>query len=254
MQASFRRDVSVGHDSCAVVLTSAAQAGCCLELEPGSPPWVAAVQQGQFLPIGLAGDRGGTCVRVLLETSLSPEEEAEWADSCSGRLIVADGRLMVCGSTDFLEENLFGESDMIQDLAVPSGTYQVDIYTCFVGINGPPLNTEARAAVGLEPVGAWFRRTRPGKRFPLWLRLHCYNDPAADPGEELRWQNSQREASDLDADESTSWADFIVRLTLREAASELTPLDEDGFVPVAVRPRMLQRCPLGLKARLSNQR
>ena len=251
MRSSFRRDVTVGHDSCVFALTSVKQAGCALELEPGSAPWVEAVQRGDFLPVGLAGDRGGTCVRLLIETPLSGQEEEEWVDQFSGRLTVPDGRLVVCGSTDFLDEQLFTDTDMVQELEVPDGSYRVDVYACFVGINGPLLDSGAREAEGLEQVGAWFRRTRPGRRFPLWLRLHCYNDPAADPGHECRWENSDREAGDLDQDEETSWVDFIVRLTQQEEPSGPTPLDEDGFVPIGVNPRLLERCPLGLKARLS---
>jgi hypothetical protein len=71
---SFRRDVSVGHDSHAISLTSRTKQGCCESLKPGSPGWVGAVGRGEFLPISLDGDRGGTSVRVLLERPLDEEQ------------------------------------------------------------------------------------------------------------------------------------------------------------------------------------
>lgn len=249
MNTSLRQDVSVGHDSCAIALTSQGQAGCALEMEPGSEEWVEAVRAGLFLPIELTGDRGGTCVRILVEEPLSAEEEQEWIDHFAGTLVVDDGQLVVCGSTDFLDEQLFADTDMTQTLQVRPGVYRVDVYSCFVGINGPGYALGQWVAHGGAPLGAWFRRTRPGVSFPLWLRMHCYDEPGADPGCEQDWVHADRRQLDLDDAEHIFWVDFIIRLT-RQGPTAIPSLNEDGFVPTTVEPRLLSRCPLGLEARL----
>ena len=60
-----------------------------------------------------------------------------------------------------------------------------------------------------EPVGRWFRRTRPGEPFPAWLRNQCVATPSDDPGHEAEWQGAPR----LRDEEWPDYVHFLVHLT-----------------------------------------
>ena len=135
------RNISVSHDARCFALTTTSKAGLCAELVPGSEPWQEAVSRGAFLPIALKGDRGGTAVRVLIQRDLSPQEEMEWVHRETATLDISDGRLVVCGSLDFLCEQYFPASDMVRTMSVPPGVYRLDLYSLYVGINGPAFSS-----------------------------------------------------------------------------------------------------------------
>ncbi len=186
-------------------------------------------------------------MRVLIERELSPQEEQEWVYQDTATLDVSIGRLAVCGSLDFLCEQYSTGSEMVRTMSVAPGVYRVDLYSLYVGINGPAFNSVETSPSGI-PLGTWFRETRGNTEFPLWLRRKCEENPALDPGFESCWKDPKRILQDVAEESETTWIEFIVKLT---RCSQVCPvqLDENGFIAAGHGTRNLSSCPLGARMR-----
>jgi hypothetical protein len=153
---------------------------------------------------------------------------------------------------------------------VPKGDYRLDVHTCLASVNGPDIDwgnyeidegkpgaTRARQRGGplvSEPIGAWFRRTRPGTPLPVWLRLHCSGDPRADPGHEAEYDGLDY---DHEAQKLGSIVDFILQLTPADKAPSVPtrrPFNADGYVPLLRTYSLPRHCPVGLIARIPPRR
>jgi hypothetical protein len=208
------------------------------EVDSDDDAWLAAVREGVFLPFALVQD-DGFVIRVVLDEPLTPQEQDEWVGRSRHRLRVPDGRLAVIGGG---AEYLWGEDvdEFTRFLDVPPGDYLAEVYTYLQGVNGPYCLSSADPD---EPLGAYFRRTRPGVPFPLWLHNLCADDPELDPGHESDWL---RAASDYEADQPT-YVSFLLRLSPLREPPETPPL-EDGWFPEDLGARKPAAFPLGLPA------
>jgi hypothetical protein len=261
MAEGSRRDVSVYNEATGFLITSEGLAGRDCNCQAESPQWQQLIQDGVFLPISLVSDNC-PIFRVIVNDSLTDQEKAECIDHVAWKLLIPDGRLALIGGCEYL----WGEDseEYMNVLKVPPGEYRADIYTCFTGINGPDLYwgnyefevgeegaTHAKSSGGplqSEPVGAWFRRTRPDEEFPQWLVEHCYEDPRCDPGHEQFWYDYD---GDLYEDDGPEFLDFIVQLTPLDQATALPdtlPVLEEGWIPTEIDLQLPDQCPRGLPA------
>ncbi|MCI0413180.1 hypothetical protein L0222_10330 [bacterium] len=252
---SFRRDLRVSHDARGFMLASRNLAGrdCSIDLRGtgdrsvGGAKYRQLVQEGVFLPIRMTTKQGGTRLRVLLNEELSPEEQEEWIDHFAWKLLIPDGEFALIGGG---YEYLNGKRDSYAGfLEIPQDEYRVDVYICFWGVNGPSLYEEWRKPKLMPlPVGAWFRKTRPGELLPPQLKMHCYEDPESDPGYQEDYDENVFDYDEVD-EQCESQVDFIVQLTplsVAEALPATMPELDEAFIPTEITPRTLQKCPRGL--------
>jgi hypothetical protein len=260
MSNSLRRDVSVYNEATGFLITSVGLSGRDCNCESDTRQWQELVQDGVFLPVSLVQDNG-PIFRVIVNDSLTEQEEAECVDHFAWKLLIPDGRLALIGGCEYL----WGEDseEFMKVLEVPPGEYRADVYTCFTGINGPDLYwgnyevdagqegaTNAKSSGGplrSEPVGAWFRRTRPQEEFPQWLVEHAHEDPRSDPGHEQFWYDYD---GPLYEDDGPEYIDFIIQLTPMDKAPSLPdtlPVLEDGWIPEEINLQLPDKCPRGLQ-------
>ena len=234
----MKKDVSLYNEACGWTIHPA-HFGAKSRDEVASDLW-SAVQEHLILPLELVQD-DPINVRVVTR-KLTAREDAEWVAKIVGRLKIPDGVLVLEGGFDERSE----KPDFIQIIEVPPGDYQVEVYTLFWGING---EYALRAAQQYEPVGTWFRRTHPGKKFPALLQLHLCENSEEDPGHEAEWDDLY-ESDRFDDLEAPDVADFIVRLSRWK---EDVPLDlpepKQGWFPIAMNVRKPDLCPIGLRFR-----
>jgi hypothetical protein len=200
--------------------------------------WLQAIKDGVFLPFQLVQD-DPFIIRVVLDEPLTAQEQDEWVGYTRHKLRIPDGRLAVIGGGP---EYLWGEdmTEFTRFLDVPPGDYLAELYTYFHGINGSYCLNEAGPS---EPVGTYFRRTRPGEPFPLWLHNECADDPEADPGHDEEWMDAE---ADYDA-EQPPYVGFLLRLSPSTEEPELPPMEE-GWFDIGSGARRPAVCPVGVVA------
>lgn len=234
-----RFDLDVYNEATGFLIASeSVSQGDFADVEPGGADWRSAVKAGRFLPFQLVQD-DPFLIRVVVNEPLTRPEREEWVGRFAYELQVPDGRLAVVGGGP---EYLWGEDmeEYTRVLDIPAGTYRAEVYTYLHGVNGRYCLAAADAD---EPLGAYFRRTRPGTPFPLWLRNDCASNPALDPGHADEWRGVQ---PDYDA-EQPDYVGFLLRLS-PPAESPALPDLEDGWFAIVHEARKPAACPLGLVA------
>ncbi|MGH7419038.1 MAG: hypothetical protein ACREKB_14795, partial [Candidatus Rokuibacteriota bacterium] len=171
----IRRDVYVYNEATGFLITSRAMGG--RGMDPDDEAWTKSVRAGDVLPIELVQD-DSFLIRVVAGDELTPQESEEWVGRLAWRLRIPDGRLAITGGIEFVmepfDEDESATSEFVRRLDVPAGAYHAVLYAYLNGVNGEYLLEQA-ASTGeqAEPAGAFFRRTRRGEAFPLWLRRWC---------------------------------------------------------------------------------
>jgi len=239
-----RQDVFVYNDTTGLVLTSKNLAGRDPDtLEPLSKGWQRTFADGVFLPIGLVES---VClhVRVVQLSELTAQESSEWIDRIAWKLEVPCGTLALSGGAEYLTAP--GDDEFVEEsvrfVKVSPRSYLAEVFTylpCVNAFRGLEVLKGKK-----ERLGAYFRRTRAGERFPRWLERRCVEDPSEDPGHERAWA-----ASDLDIDEDrqagTQYIDLLLRLSPMPDVPPMPPKKFNWF-PEVVAPRKPALCPLGL--------
>ena len=143
------------------------------------------------------------------------------------------------------------EEDFDRHIQIPTGDYQVNLYTMITGPSGELVFTRMQEKHGQEPLGAWFRRTRPRETFPSWLADWCYENPAMDPGHENQWQeeDSEEDCYDFEDEESEhepTWVDYLIQLLPLKTDLPFPPLevDREFYGQEYQKPK---NCPRGIK-------
>lgn len=246
---AIRRDLYLDNDATAFVITSQCMGG--KGLESISEQWRQAIVAGDLLPVSLWHD-DPFVVRVVLGDSLKPQENLEWVGKFSWPLRVPDGRLAIVSGVEFLEETFEEldewQADYVCFLDVPPGDYLVTIYAYLNSVNGEAFLKEATPNDAKEPIGAFFRRTHPGKEFPIWLQKHCVTYPATDPNHVDYWQQAKPLSR-----ETTQYISFLLHLTSQQIDSDATKREgipdlDDGFFWLAFERRKPAYCPQGIEA------
>ena len=243
----LRKDLYVYNEATGLLVTSRKLAGKGWDSD--GTEWETAVKKGELIPIELIQD-DEFVVRVVVGGELTTAEQDEWTGRLDWKIKVPDGKLVVCGGSEFVSEACEASeraehwSDYSRTLVIPRGEYRVAFYMNFNGINGHACLQSARGGDEPEPLGEWFRKTRPGEAFPAWLHNDCVSDPAEDPGHEAEWKKAARIE-----EKQTRLVDFLLHLTpLEEDASLTMPALEQGWFSTPSQLREPQRCPAGLVA------
>lgn len=236
-----RFDVSIYNEATGFLFTSEAQRAKAPE--EGGADWDKGVRAGLWFPVALVQDDSFN-VRVVVNSELTAAESDEWVGKLTSKLLVPDGRLVVCGGSIFVmdEEDEY-TMQFTQILDIPPGEYQATVYAFAHSINGEHLLTIATGKKP-EPLGHYFRRTRPGEKFPPWLHNYCVMDPDVDPGHQKEWKNAKEV-------EGVEMIDFLLHLTAPAsgAGAKLPKLEQGFFDWEAFEARLPERCPKGVEAR-----
>ena len=195
------------------------------------------VQEGIIIPVKLVQD-SSPHIR-LITGELTEQEEAEWVSKIVWKLRVPCGSLVLEGGFDPR-----GPKDrFMKTVEISAGDYQIELFTFYWGISG----FDTLRGDMSEPVGAWFRRTRPGQPFPDTMKFYFGEWGEEDPGHEEEWEEfyGSEEYNEL---EEPDWVDFLVRLTPLDPETTLElQCNEHGWFPVGLNPRKPALCPIGLK-------
>ncbi|MDH4184441.1 MAG: WGR domain-containing protein [Nitrospinota bacterium] len=253
----IRRDIYVYNEATAFLITSRAQGG--KGIEPGSAKWKKAVADGAMIPVELYQD-DSFVIRVVVGAQLAAQEEEQWLGRLRWPLLVPDGKLAICGGSEFVEERYDARKldkagdvedyilEMIKDyvrfLDIPKGDYLAALYTFITAPNGEPMMRRHPPESDVEKIGAFFRRTRPGAVFPDWLRSWVIAYPEDDPDHEKDWEG--KEAPEK---VEPKYVDFLLHLApVPEGYAALEPRLDEGLFREAVERRMPALCPMGLEA------
>lgn len=213
---ALRRDVHAPNESDGFVFTSAAQRG--RGLSAGDAGWDEAVAAGALMPLAVESE-DSAIIRVVLGDALRADERDEWVGRAFGRLALADGRLVLCGGIAYVLEKAAWTDEYAREVSVPPGTYRATVYCYASAPNGRECVERSGSK---EPLGAWFRRTRPGQEMPVWLHNLCVHDPSVDPGHEKTWKRARMKRGG-------AVVDLLLHLEA-DGAGPVTPFGEQGFM------------------------
>jgi len=233
----MRRDVHVPNESDGFVFTSSVLRA--RGIAPGDPGWAAAVAACDLLALGVESEDPAN-VRVVLGEPLAPSEQDEWVGVVRSALRVPDGRLALCGGIAYVFETAAWAEECAAVLQVPPGDYRATLY-CYACAPNGRLCIERSGSN--EPLGAWFRRTRPGQAMPTWLHNLCVNDPSLDPGYAAKWKRAGEKSGG-------PVVDFLLHLEAADgpmSALSAARVTAEGFLE-AGECRKPDRFPLGIPA------
>lgn len=200
----MRLDIAVPNESDAFIFTSAAWRG--RGISPGDREWTAAIERGDILPLAVESE-DPTNVRVVVDEPLAPAEQAEWVGVVRTGLRVPDGRLVAAGGIAYILEKAAWVEEGARVVEVPPGDYAATLYCYASAPNGRWCVEQAGAG---EPLGAWCRRSHPGRELPAWLHNLCLHDPSLDPGRNAFWKRAQEK-------EGGAVVDFLLHLETARA-------------------------------------
>jgi hypothetical protein len=242
----MRRDVFIQNDSGGFSIVAADAIDAIID--DARTDDLRFVRTFKALLLELYGDDSRP-VRVVIDEPLRPEEEAQWLAKASWRIDTSDGRLLVMGGFDpdvisWWKEESGGGGDgpSVALVQAKPGTLRVDVYAHTGSMNGRQILSESD-----QPPGAVFRRSHPGRAFPLWLARMLEFSGEEDPGHEDLWRDvrASMEAGRLDVDTDGSAAiGFLVHFTRTSHIPGDPP--EGGWFARDTNRRVPKTFPLGL--------
>jgi hypothetical protein len=180
-------------------------------------------------------------VRIVVDEPLRDDEEAQWLARASWRITTSDGRMLVMGGFDpdvlswWRDAGADGDGRGVAAFSTTPGTWRVDLYAHVGSMNGRAILDDAD-----EKPGAAFRRSHPGRPFPLWLAKMLQFSGEDDPGFESHWQDVRGSiaAGRLAVDvEGADPIGFLVHITRGDGPNADAPeggwfgREENGRVP-----------------------
>lgn len=250
--SSLRTDFSIYNEANSFFLASESLCGRDPEevfaLADSAEGMKRGLQEGLFLGCELYQDDSFTARLVL--GPLTEQEETEWICRAVGKLRVPCGRLGVSGGWAVLEyhtdpENLDYYRDFLHVVSIPPGDYVV------TALGYLPHAVHQYHAQYPEPIGAWFRQTRPDvalSQWPDWLAEWCGDDE--DPAHRAEWDRYFGSLSPVERKRYQQAFDryigYLFHLQPLKEEPPLSPLDE-GYLAWEI--RQPERCPLGLALR-----
>lgn len=230
----MRRDLRVPNESDGFVFARGSLRGS--GLSPGEPPWDAACRAGGLLPLAVESEDPAN-VRVLVDEDPSSEEQQGWVGVVRGALRLPEGRLALCGGIAWLIDGDDWTLDYVRELDIPPGDYRATVY-CYP--SAPNGRWCLEAAGSDEPLGAWFRRSRPAKGMPAWLHNLCIHDPDLDPGHQGEWSRARERTGE-------PVIDFLLHLESITGPLPVAVPGDTGFLD-AQECRQPEPFPVGLAA------
>jgi hypothetical protein len=254
----LRKDVYVYNEATGFVITSQSLNGFKKKEFKGKK-WLERIQDGTMLPVSIVQD-DSMCFRVIVNGDLTEAEDAEWTDRLVYKLHVPDGKLVLSAGSAVLEEDDDME-EYYRVVEIPPGSYQIELFTNFAGVNGDwPLG---KAGISYEEIPDYFKRTRPGEKMPEWMVdwLDVDDDDSDGEGEsekeeqerppsplELSWDawgEPEEEEPEETEEREPSSIDFTIRLTPLISEPPLPKLD-GNWAEIDQNPRIPEKCPTGL--------
>lgn len=250
--SALRKDLYVYNEATGLSITSKRIGG--KGWDGGGKEWMKGVRDGDLIPIELVQD-DPFIMRVVVGGELEPQEADEWVGRLDWKLRVPDGDLVVCGGSEYIMEEFEDEEDAymaeyLRHMKIPRGDYRASVYMFMGGVNGRACIQAARGGDEPDPLGEWFRRSRPGENFPAWLHNDCVLDPDEDPGHEKEWKKAKKVE-----DPNENYVDFLLHLVPLEAGAKVTlpELSEEGgnagWFSTPTQCRVPTRIPLGIPAK-----
>jgi hypothetical protein len=230
----MRRDIHVPNESDGFLFTSSSMRG--RGISPGAAAWTAAVNAGDLLPLAVESEDSAN-VRVVVAEPLQEDEPTDWVGIVRSSLRVPDGSLALCGGIAYVLESNAWAVEHVRVVDIPAGLYQATLY-CYASAPNGRLSVERSGSD--EPLGTWFRRTRPGEIMPVWLHNLCVNDPSADPGHAAEWRRAREKRGG-------TVIDFLLHLEATDGAMTIAPATADGFME-ATECRRPEMFPMGVPA------
>ncbi len=181
----MRRDVYIENDSGGFSVLAADAVDAIIE--DGRSDDMRFVSSHKALLLELYGD-DSMPVRIVVDEPLRPDEESQWLARASWRIETSDGGMLVMGGFDpdvlssWKEAGGAGDGRGVGAFSAAPGGWQVDVYAHVGSMNGRVILSETE-----EKPGAAFRRSHPGRAFPLWLAKMLEFSGEDDPGFEELW-------------------------------------------------------------------
>jgi len=216
----MRCDVYVPNESDGFVFTSVAMRG--RGISPGGRGWTKAVADCELLPLSVESEDAAN-VRVVVDEPLDAAEQDEWVGVVRSALRVPDGRLALCGGSVYVLEKERRAEEFVRTVDIPAGDYRATL-CCYA--SAPNGRACVERSGSDEPLGAWFRRTRPGQAMPPWLHNFCVNDPSADPGHVKQWKRAGLKSGG-------AVVDFLLHLEKTDKVLRSATLNEEGVMEAA---------------------
>jgi hypothetical protein len=183
----MRRDVYIENDSGGFSVLAADAVDAIIDDARADDSRFVATHKAMLLE--LYGD-DSMPVRIVVDEPLSPEEDAQWLARATWQIDAPDGRMLVMGGFDpdvlswWKNDGGAGDGRGVAEVTAAPGRWRVDIYAHAGSMNGRVMLSEA----GEKP-GAAFRRSHPGRPFPLWLAKMLEFSGEDDPGFEELWRD-----------------------------------------------------------------
>ena len=171
-------------------------------------------------------------VRIVVDEPLAADEQAQWLARASWRIDTSDGRMLAMGGFDpdvlswWKDAGGDGDGRGVAAFSTAPGSWRVDVYAHVGSMNGRAILDEA----GERP-GTAFRRSHPGRAFPLWLTHMLQFSGEDDPGFETLWGDVKGSMSAGSLAVDVDGADpvgFLIHVTPFTGA-ELTGPESDWF-------------------------
>lgn len=248
---ALRKDLYVYNEATGFTVTSRRTGG--KGWDSGGNEWMKGVRAGDLIPIELVQD-DPFVMRVVAGGELDAQEAAEWVGRLDWKLRVPDGNLVVCGGAEYIMEEFEDEKDSfmsqyVRHMKIPRGEYRASVYMYMGGVNGRACMQAARGGDEPDPLGEWFRRSRPNEQFPAWLHNDCVIDPSEDPGHEKEWKKAKQIE-----DPNEFYVDFLLHLIPLESGAKVAmpELSEEGgdagWFSNPSECRVPEKIPLGIVA------
>jgi hypothetical protein len=242
----MRRDVYIENDSGGLSVLAADAVDDIIEDSRADDFRFVAAYKALLLE--LYGD-DSMLVRIVVDEPLDAEEEAQWLARASWRIDTSDGRLLVMGGFDpdvltwwKEQQNEQGDGRGVAAFSAEPGSWRVDVYAHVGSMNGRHILDEAR-----ERPGAAFRRTYPGRAFPLWLAHMLDHAGEDDPGFETLWKDVRASMADGKLAVDTEGGDAIGMLVHATRSTESPGEPPEGiWFPLDNERREPATFPLGL--------
>ena len=241
----MRRDVYIENDSGGFSVLAADAVDAIIEDQRTDD--FQFVAGHKVLLLELYGD-DSLPVRIVVDEPLTPDEDAQWLARASWRIDTSDGRMLVMGGFDpdvlswWNDAGGGGDGRGVAAFSAAPGCWRVDVYAHVGSMNGRAILDEAK-----ERPGTAFRRSHPGRPFPLWLTHMLQFSGDDDPGFESVWKDvkGSMAAGNLTVDaEGPDPIGFLVHVT-RFDGSELTE-PESGWFARDANARVPEVFPVGL--------
>jgi hypothetical protein len=241
----MRRDVFITNDSGGLGVIAAEAVDAIIQ--DARTDDLRFVAEHKALLLELHGD-DSMPIRIVVNESLRDDEEAQWLARATWRIDTSDGRLLVMGGFDpdvlawWRDESGSTDGRGVALFEAAPGSWRVDVFAHAGSMNGRQILSEA-----IVKPGTAFRRSYPGRPFPLWLAKMLEFSGDDDPGYEDAWQDlhASVEAGRLAVDtDDAGTIGFVVHVMPWSGASPEPP--EAGWFPRDVNSRVPPTFPLGL--------